>query len=371
MPIPADRSCSRRRITLRGAVNRIIWVVAPRRRARSSKGCRNPSVRLVASKTTVQPCFSSSSISRWQAEKTRRCSSLVYSGLRDQRFARPVAPYHDQGEAPCQPAGEMGFAGSRQSAQHYQDGSSEGWTAGGELFSAQLLVEGTPNRRHIGGQLRVGISFAIHLAAAKVNFGYSLQKPRAAAREEPAWGVSASGPESFGPPTYGGGSRNRQLLQSLLNQPNQDYGRHRTEIQTFENWVDFAGRFPQQVSYRTQNRLRYRDQKHGNPDEDSISLASRRLQNQRQHYSGQDSQAQDSQQPAYNADDPFQRIPPYTCPSLTDFWYAAFTAATTVAGTPPLSRTCRPSAVVPPGETTMSLSSPGCLPVSMTSLVLP
>lgn len=112
---------------------------------------------------------------------------------------------------------------------------------------------------------------------------------------------------------------NQQAAQSPLDQVYQQYGGHGAEIQSFENWVDFARRFPQQVSQRTQNRLRYRDQKHGNPGYDGMRLASQRLQNHRQDDSGQDRQAQEKQEPIYYLDDLDQWIPPYSCPSLMDF----------------------------------------------------
>src|SRR5215831_2897528 len=59
------------------------------------------------------------------------------------------------------------------------------------------------------------------------------------------------------------------------------------------------------------------------------------------------------------------------CPSSRERWVARSTALMNVVRSPPSSRAAIPAIVVPPGELTMSLSAPGCNPVSSRSFAAP
>src|SRR5438105_1593187 len=61
----------------------------------------------------------------------------------------------------------------------------------------------------------------------------------------------------------------------------------------------------------------------------------------------------------------------YPVPSSVARRAAASTASINAARTLPRSRVCSPAMVVPPGLATMSLSTPGCDPVSSTILAAP
>src|SRR6058998_1582576 len=59
------------------------------------------------------------------------------------------------------------------------------------------------------------------------------------------------------------------------------------------------------------------------------------------------------------------------CPSSRERWVARSTALMNVVRSPPSSSAAIPAMVVPPGELTMSLSAPGCSPVSRRSFAAP
>src|SRR5678816_2081102 len=121
-------------------------------------------------------------------------------------------------------------------------------------------------------------------------------------------------------------------------------------------------RFPrrQHPTHRSQHRLRdLAEDLH-----DGIARVGADPRDQRR---GDDHVGVEVQKPADEADE----LDHYWRPSSRERSVARSTALMMVRRIPPSSRAAMPAMVVPPGEATMSLSCPGCMPVSKMSLAEP
>src|SRR6185436_3767948 len=162
-------------------------------------------------------------------------------------------------------------------------------------------------------------------------------------------------------PDLGGNSeqhRNQEFLQEVKHENHDHWGEVEPDLKT-----------PQPLAHRPEHRLGHPVQE----SHDRVVRVGAHPGQERPRDDDPDVRDDDHVQQACHganeiADDEHYFGP---CPSSRERWVARSTALMNVVRSPPSSSAAMPAIVVPPGELTMSLSAPGCSPVSSRSFAAP